>query len=75
MCLRVDRKGYEFARSWAAYHMHADPFGTAECQLEGYLNTALSRAILTTKWRPPPEVEALYPPLTNDHKEYDGFPF
>jgi|AACY02.2.fsa_nt_gi hypothetical protein len=75
VCLRVDRKAYEFARYWAAFHADADPHGTAECQLEGYLSTALGRAILTANWRPPPEIEALYPALTNDHREDEGFPF
>jgi hypothetical protein len=31
--LRIDRRMYEFARAWAAFHAGADPAGTAEEQL------------------------------------------
>lgn len=59
--LRIDRRMYEFARAWAVYHAGADPEGTAEVQLEGYLNTALMEAMDAADWQPPPEIEALYP--------------
>ena len=39
--LRLDLLKYEFARFWAAFHAEADPEGTAEDQLEGYLNAVL----------------------------------
>jgi hypothetical protein len=36
------------------------PDGTAEDQLEGYLNVAMARAM--ENWQCPPEIAALYPP-------------
>jgi hypothetical protein len=60
--LRVDRRLYEFARQWARLHHAAMPDGTAEDQLEGYLNTALTKAQDMQNWQCPPEIEALYPP-------------
>ena len=59
--LRIDRGFYEFARAWAAYHAGADPAGTAEEQLEGYLAMAGMEAMDASDWQPPPEIEALYP--------------
>lgn len=67
--LRVDRRDYEFARQWAAMHAEADPSGTAEDQLEGYLNMALLSHIADADWSAPPEIGALYP---EDAKK--GFP-
>jgi hypothetical protein len=60
--LRVDRKGYEYARHWARVHHAAMPDSTAEDQLEGYLNQALAEAMDSDKWQCPSEIEALYPP-------------
>ncbi len=77
--LRIDRKDYEFARSWAEFHARADPYGTAEDQLEGYLNMALLEAKARANWRAPPEIKALYLPVNrrssaaNDMD--DGIPF
>jgi hypothetical protein len=59
--LRVDRRDYEFARQWAEFHAAAFPSGTAEDQLEGYLNMALLSHVADMKWIAPPEIEALYP--------------
>lgn len=59
--LRVEREAYEFARHWAAFHAAAAPDGTAEDQLEGYLNMALTEAMEAADWTPPPEIEALRP--------------
>jgi len=58
--LRVDRRDYEFARAWAAVHAEADPQGTAEEQLEGYLAMALMQRRAESGWTPPPEIEALF---------------
>jgi hypothetical protein len=66
--LRVDRRDYEFARAWAAFHAEADPAGTAEDQLEGYLNMALMTHMDETDWNAPPEIEALYPRLSECKK-------
>jgi hypothetical protein len=66
--LRVDRRGYEFARAWAASHAEANPAGTAEDQLEGYLNMALMTHMDETDWNAPPEIEALYPRLSECKK-------
>lgn len=59
--LRVDRRHYEYARKWAAFHGPAMPDGTAEDQLEGYISAALDRAIAEDGWKAAPEIEALYP--------------
>lgn len=77
--LRVDRRSYEFARSWAAFHADADPLATAEDQLEGYLNMALISHMVETDWNAPPRIEALYRGL-NDYGNSesdldDGIPF
>lgn len=64
--LRIDRRMYEYARAWAAFHAGADPAGTAEEQLEGYLNMALLVAMDASGWHPPPDIEALYPPAKAD---------
>ncbi len=58
--LRVDRRDYEFARSWAVFHSEADPGGTAEEQLEGYLNMALLSHIQDMGWMAPKQIEELY---------------
>lgn len=58
--LRVDRQAYEFARQWAVFHAEADPDGTAEEQLEGYLAMALMAHMHREKWKPPEEIAALY---------------
>ncbi len=58
--LRIDRRDYEFARAWAAVHAEADPQGTAEEQLEGYLAMALMQRRAESNWKPPPEIEALF---------------
>ena len=58
--LRVDRRNYEFARHWAAVHAEADPEGTAEDQLEGYLAMALMEHMERTQWEPSQEIENLY---------------
>ncbi|WP_011583111.1 MULTISPECIES: hypothetical protein [Chelativorans] len=63
--LRVDRRKYEFARSWALHHADADPDGTAEDQLEGYLNMALMEHMDEMDWRGSPEIEAYYRGLPN----------
>ena len=60
--LRVDRRAYEYARHWARFHHAAMPDGTAEDQLEGYLNTAMMRVMDADKWQCPPEIEACNPP-------------
>jgi hypothetical protein len=77
--LRVDRRSYEFARAWAAFHAEADPAGTAEDQLEGYLNMALMSHMQDMDWVASPEVEALYPRLSDREKSGDdlddGIPF
>lgn len=77
--LRVDRQGYEFARSWALHHADADPDGTAEDQLEGYLNMALMTHMDETDWKAPPEIEAAYRGLRDYGKPVgdldDGIPF
>jgi hypothetical protein len=77
--LRVDRRNYEFARAWAAFHADADPTGTAEDQLEGYLNMALMTHMDETDWKGPPEIEALYR-RSSDYENSgdevdDGIPF
>lgn len=69
--LRVDRRLYEFARTWAAFHADADPGGTAEDQLEGYLNMALLSHMAETDWNAPPQIEALYRGL-NDYDKSSG---
>jgi hypothetical protein len=61
--LRVDRRAYEFARFWAAYHAGAEPTGTAEDHLEGYLNLALMEHMEEIDWMAPPDIEALYPKM------------
>lgn len=77
--LQIDRKDYEFARFWAEFHERADPNGTAEDHLEGYLNMALLGSRERANWRAPPEIEALYPSVgkafrgTDDMD--DGIPF
>jgi hypothetical protein len=43
--LRVNRRAYELARWWAEFHSGAMPDGTAEDQLEGYLNAAMADAL------------------------------
>lgn len=77
--LRVDRRYYEFARAWAAFHAEAFPTGTAEDQLEGYLNMALMSHMQDMDWDAPPEIEALYPRLRECKKSGDdpddGIPF
>jgi len=77
--LRVDRRSYEFARSWALHHADADPDGTAEDQLEGYLNTALLSHMDETDWNAPPRIQAYYRGLSDyeksDHDLDDGIPF
>lgn len=77
--LCVNRRGYEFAREWAAFHAGADPAGTAEDQLEGYLNMALLSQMQDMDWVAPPEIEALYPQLSHceksDYDLDDGIPF
>jgi len=61
--LRVTRRAYEYARHWARFHGAAMPDGTAEDQLEGYLNMAMLAAMGDDRdWQCPPEIEALYPP-------------
>ena len=59
--VRVSRREYEFARDWAEYHSGADPAGTAEEQIEGYISTALSRHIQDMDWKASAEIGALYP--------------
>jgi len=77
--LRIDRKDYEFARSWAVFHARADPQGTAEDHLEGYLNMALQEAREYANWRAPPEINALYPAVDRRFEGKadmdDGIPF
>jgi len=77
--LRVDRRSYEFARSWAAFHADADPDGTAEDQLEGYLNTTLMTHMDETDWNAPPQIETYYHGLSEygnpDDDLDDGIPF
>lgn len=77
--LRVDRRSYEFARSWAAFHADADPEGTAEDQLEGYLNMVLLSHMAETDWHAPPRIEAYYRGLMEGEKPGhdldDGIPF
>lgn len=77
--LRVDRRKYEFARQWAVFHAEADPEGTAEEQLEGYLNMALMHHMGETDWIAPPQIEALYPKRNPDEKSAndldDDIPF
>lgn len=77
--LRVDRRDYEFARQWAAYHAKAFPQGTAEDQLEGYLNAALLSHVQELNWRAPQEIESLYPTPTISMSAVDdlddGIPF
>ena len=59
---RVDRRAYDYARHWARLNHRAMPDGTAEDQLEGYLNTAMMKVMADDKWQCPPEIEALCPP-------------
>lgn len=76
--LRFDRRAYEFARWWAMQHADADPDGTAEDQIEGYSNTALTTHMEETGWKAPPKIEALYSGLNEDETDYDmndGIPF
>lgn len=77
--LRVNRRFYEFARWWAAFHADADPDGTAEGQLEGYLNMALITHMDETDWKGPEEIEAAYRGLSDYGKSGDdmddGIPF
>jgi len=58
--LLVDRRFYEFARHWSVFHADADPEGTAEDQLEGYLAMALLEHMSKTGWKAPEEIENLY---------------
>jgi hypothetical protein len=67
--VRVTRRAYEFARHWAIFHAKADPSGTAEDQIEGYLNKALKDHMDEIGWTAPPEIEALYP--DDEVKEFD----
>lgn len=77
--LRVGRRGYEFARWWAMHHADADPEGTAEDQLEGYLNMALMAHMDEMDWKEPPEIEADYRGLRtygeSEDDLDDGVPF
>ena len=74
--LRVSRRDYEFCRHWAHFHAKADPAGTAEDQLEGYLNMALMGAIEESDWSAPAEIEALYPEAKKAPDDMgDGIPF
>lgn len=77
--LSVDRRSYEFARSWAAFHADAYPPGTAEDHLEGYLNMALMSHMQDMDWVAPPEIEALFPRLSerkcSSDDPDDGIPF
>lgn len=78
--LLVDRRGYEFARAWAVFHAGADPAGTAEDKLDGYLNMALLSHMEDMGWVAPLEIEALYPRLSDSRKPNgddldDGIPF
>lgn len=59
----VDRLDFEYARSWARFHAPADPNGTAEEQLVGFLSTALMHARAADQWEPPAQLKALYPKL------------
>jgi len=69
--LQVDRRAYEFARYWAFFHAVADPTGTAEDHLEGYLSVAMRSAIQDSEWEAPPEIEALYPPSEAGKSDMD----
>lgn len=71
--LRVDRRSYEFARSWARFHAKADPSGTAEVHLEGYLNMTLLTHMLEQDWIAPSEIEALYPRCVGSSLSDDDF--
>jgi hypothetical protein len=74
--LRVDRRAFEFARHWAFFHAKADPAGTAEEHLEGYLDRAMLSAMEDSGWQAPPEIEALYPPPKEGKSDMDdGIPF
>lgn len=77
--LQVDRRLYEFAKAWAAVHAEADPAGTAEDQLEGYLAATLREQMEKTGWAPPPEIKALFPagllPGNPQNSLDDGIPF
>lgn len=77
--LRMDRRAYEFARWWAAFHADADPDITAEDEIEGYANTALRTHMAETDWKAPPEIEALYRGSSDYEKPGgdmdDGIPF
>lgn len=56
MRLRVSRAAYDFALHWARFHGEAVPDGTAEDQLEGYLEMAMTEAMEQAGWpRPPAE--------------------
>lgn len=59
--LWVDRRNYEYARAWAQFHAAADPEGTAEDHLEGYLGGAVANCRWESRWRAPPEIESLFP--------------
>lgn len=77
--LRVDRQAYEFARMWARLQHGTYPTGSAEDQLEGYLNAAMDSAMQKADWTAPLEILALYPP-PEPRKPYeddmdDGIPF
>ncbi len=58
--LNVDRRAYEYARSWAVFHAPSDPEGTAECQLEGLIFRASLSGMCEDGWEAPAEIEALY---------------
>ncbi|WP_126978579.1 hypothetical protein [Frigidibacter oleivorans] len=77
--LQVDRRLYEFAKAWAAFHAEADPAGTAEEHLEGYLEATLREHMVKTGWSPPAEIKALFPagllPGNPQNSLDDGIPF
>lgn len=77
--LRISRINYEFARSRAAFHAKADPAGTAEEQIEGYVGTTLANARQAADWQPPPEIAGQIEPDSGGFKRVTeneaGLPF
>lgn len=68
--LCVSRVNFEFARSWAQFHQLADPTGTAEDQIEGYVGRVLEEHLTQMGWEPPDEVKALYEAVRRQTREW-----
>lgn len=71
--LPIDRRKYEFGYWWAVRHAAADPYGTAEEHLAGYMSVGIEGHMNELNWRAPAAIEALYPLVSNGFSEYEDF--